>query len=213
MIQSILKFIFPPLCLHCEAETERLFCKGCQGFFELIQPQGRCVCCFQESSTRGPCANCLKEKRWHIQCSAALDDCAPTRTFMQKVQQGHSPHLIKSAASFMVAQYTCLGWPSPDLLIPLTRLLFFRKNDSSYLLAKEIGKYLEVPVSPSLFHIKKNKWVLWPRFVAEEKVVLLIHPKSVSPEEIDILYEALYTSFPKRIYLLSLLGRSLAPHA
>src|SRR5271156_2332914 len=112
--------IFPPLCLHCESKTENnsiLFCKGCAGFFELIDPSSRCPYCFEENMGNRPCPECVQKKRWHVKMASACDYLGAVSSLVKKLKYGQMPYLAKTGAAFMVAQFFRLKWPTPHLIV------------------------------------------------------------------------------------------------
>lgn len=142
------EFLFPPLCVHCEAflEEEPFFCSDCKLFFELLSPQERCYYCFEESE-RKVCRACRKKKKSVIRATC-LEPTGQAVTLMQKQRQGNLA-FIQLTAALLYVQFHRLGFPTPDFLVPLYEVpfsRFLRKCDHNYLLIKELQKKFQVPL-------------------------------------------------------------------
>ncbi len=225
-MKSLLNLFFPPLCLHCETLTDHLFCKGCAGFFEMIDPSSRCCYCFVENSGSRPCQECVSKKRWNVKMASALDYLGAVSSLVKKLKYGRMPYLAKTGASFMVAQFFRLEWPQPDLIIPVPRRNWFCGTNHATLLAQNLAKQLAVNcqelvkrkggdfsqanlskeqrenLSTASFYLKKGAQI-------ENKTILLIDDVITTGTTIRNCAEALREGFPTHIYALSL-ARSLS---
>lgn len=133
-------FLFPPLCLHCQLHSPTLFCKGCAAAFECIDPFTSCPFCGEEHLSQEPCLLPFKA-RARVRLAATVDDHPPTRTLATKLCSGQMPYLATSAAALMVVQLERLGWPLPDLLIPLPD-----SQGANRQLAQALGYFWKRPI-------------------------------------------------------------------
>ena len=224
-MKTLLDIIFPPLCLHCEYslhKSHHLFCKGCAGFFELIDPLSRCPYCFaQNEGIRRPCIECMQKKRWQVKIASALDYLGAVRTLVKKLKYGSMPYLAKTGAAFMVAQFIRLEWPKPDLIIPVPRRHWFQGVNHAQLLAKCLANNLQTQCLPMIkrkagdfsqarlsktqreqlpstsFHLKKGA-------IVEDKIILLVDDVVTTGTTLRHTAEALANSFPAKIFALTL---------
>lgn len=223
-MMKILDLFFPPFCLHCDSPLEKsaqLFCKGCAGFFELIDPSCRCLYCFSENVGKRACPECLEKKRWHVKMGAALDYLGPVASLVKKIKYGNLSYLAKTGAAFMAAQFYRLDWPLPDLILPIPRRHWFQGMNHASLLAMGLSRHLKVPCKPcikrkvgdlSQARLTKAQRELLPASnfylknenILEDKILLLIDDVITTGTTIRHCTETLSGAFPKKIYALSL---------
>ena len=221
--KAVVNFVFPPLCLHCETKLmdhKLLFCKGCSGFFELIDPSSRCQYCFAENGRRQACAECLRKKRWQVTIASALDYQEAVCTLVKKLKYGSMPYLAKTAEAFMTAQFFRLAWPQPDLIVPVPRRHWFQGRNHAHLLATCLAKRLHTKCMPVIqrragdfsqarlsksqreslissgFSLKRNSSL-------DGKIVLLVDDVVTTGTTLRHCAEALSEGFPARIFALS----------
>lgn len=224
MLQRLCDLIFPSLCLHCEMKIEQknhLFCKGCSGFFELIDPSSRCPFCFAENGKGRLCSVCREENRWHVKMAAALDYLGSVQSLVKKLKYGHMPYLAKTAAAFMTAQFIRLKWPLPDLIVPIPRRHWFQGTNHAHLLAIALSDLLKVECASIIkrragdfshaklsrqqredfetagFYLKRNAHV-------EDKIILLVDDVVTTGTTLLRSAETLAQAFPANIYALTL---------
>jgi predicted amidophosphoribosyltransferase len=219
---ALLNWLFPPLCLHCEEKLQiggLLFCQGCAGFFELIDPKTRCPYCFAENEAHGPCRKCYQKKRLTLHMASSLDYLGPVATLVQKMKNGLMPHLAKTAEAFMTAQWIKLGWPQPNLIIPVPKRYCFQGYSHSALLTQELAKRLNSPcldvlkrVGSKLSHAKLSEnqkerfelsFKLKKEIDIEGKILLLVDDHIITGITMRKCAEALLDGFPSKIYALS----------
>jgi competence protein ComFC len=201
------------------------FCKGCSGFFELIDPLSRCAYCFSENDGRHLCHECVQKKRWDLKMASALDYLGAVSSLIKKLKYGQMPYLAKTGAAFMTAQFFRLEWPIPDIIVCVPRREWFKGMNHSHLLAKNLSKSLGVKCEPlikrkagdlpqarlfkdqreelssSSFYLKKGAEI-------EGKVILLVDDVITTGTTFRRSAETLKNGFPSKIYGLSL-ARSL----
>lgn len=148
LISAVLKFLFPPFCLHCQESLEKPhqhFCDTCNTLFTLLDQEGRCSRCFLPS---GECSKCREGDFPFCKVISAFEYLGPAASLIQKLKYGNQPYLAKDAAAFLTYQYLRLDLPLPDLIVPVpisfTRYLI-RGYNQSMLLAQEMGKLLNRP--------------------------------------------------------------------
>jgi predicted amidophosphoribosyltransferase len=127
-----MRWIYPPLCLHCQEETKKLLCASCADLIQLACPQ----------------------ESWS---HAAFENQDPPHSILREFQTGRRPELAKAMAGYMVFQLQRQNWPTPDLIVPVPQTLFQffdRAYHPSLLLAQEIGYMLHLPVK----NLLKRKW-------------------------------------------------------
>lgn len=133
-LDSWLRFIFPPLCLHCNHSVERgLLCTTCIKSLTLLTPISRCCSCL----------------RLYCRCSrgkfvAAFASAGPAATLLQC--EAHT----RTAAAFIVVQFAKMGWPMPDLITAVPAP--FANLQST--LAQEVATLLNRPYRSTLKCLK-----------------------------------------------------------
>jgi competence protein ComFC len=90
-----------------------------------------------------------REKSYPFKRAAAVFEFfGPAASLIEKLKRDHRPYLAKDLAAFMSVQFFRLGWPLPDLLVPVPQTALHtlkRGYNSSELLARELGTLLECP--------------------------------------------------------------------
>lgn len=224
LLRKGIDFIFPPLCLHCEKLLDNgnhLFCRGCAGFFELIDPTTRCLFCFAENEGRAPCLECLKKKRWHLKLAAACDYLGAVGSLVKGIKYGRMPYLVKTASAFMAAQFERLQWPQPDLIIPVPRREWFQGENHAHLLAKSLACRLQVPCVTIIRRrvgdfsqarlsreqrerLQSSSFYLKRRVQIEDKILLIVDDVITTGTTLRHCADALASGFPSKVFALSL---------
>lgn len=157
-MNSLLHLFYPPLCTHCDeplTDTKKTFCCACVALLEQIDARYRCSICFSEleESAGTKCRDCRKGSSPLKSTAAVFDYHGPAATLVKKIKYGGDCHFAEGAAAFIATQFVDLGWPMPDLLIPVpsTRLkCFFKGFNHSSLLAEKLSVFLSCPVGDVL---------------------------------------------------------------
>jgi predicted amidophosphoribosyltransferase len=183
----------------------------------MLEIEGRCKKCFHsDNMTPYGCRHCRQSPSFFLRQGAVFEEGGPASTLLAMLKRGH-PYLAKGLGAYLYAQFLHLNWPVPDVIIPVPS--FFNKATSSRLLAKELGKYLHVPLIDGLkkkggtfrqsgqtldqrkqlgqpFTLKKTVRL-------EDKMVLLIDDCVVSGATLQRCGEAIAAGYPSNIYALS----------
>lgn len=228
LFKSMVDFVYPPLCLHCENFFEqdmKIFCRQCMQGFELIDPKGLCFHCFQRPKAfRGLCQECLRFRFFWVRQAACFEYKGPLITFLKFLKYRGYDGFAKGAAAFMAYQYFKLNWPIPDLIVPVPQDFLKRIQrgyNQSALLAQELSFLLKVPYYPVLFKrlgaysqtslsLKKRRGLSSKSFFlnkknqVQDKVILLVDDVRTTGKTLEVCIETLHKGFPKKIYALTL---------
>jgi|GEM_PF-2444098 len=195
MLQSLLQFLYPAECLHCEGAVQsshHLLCRACLSQIEWSQKG--CIYCGVPIDTGKCCALCLTRPlhlQFHISLSLPL---GPLFYLHQAFLRTEYPETL-AALTIIGLDQRHLSIPIPDCVVPLLRPRheqFFIKKQGGTLLAKGVAKLLDLP---TLFPCKrvqgKRVWLItdW----LEERGIL--HAKK----------KELKQFFPKDIYSIALI--------
>lgn len=227
-VHSCLHLIYPPLCLYCRCsliDPDVLFCRSCADLLELIDIPTRCNYCFGEVSSHDKrlCGGCRKLLSPLTATAAAFDYLGPAACLVKQLKYGNQPHLAGGASAFLVAQWTRLGWPLPDAIVPVPMPLFRRMSrgyNQSHLLATELGKLLQCPVILALTrrsgdHSQAGLKMSQRRLLSggsfcmragidlADKTVLLLDDVMTSGSTLRRCAEVLWTGYPSAIYGLA----------
>lgn len=163
---SLSHLLYPPVCLHCDHSTfhqRRPLCATCIDLLALIDPELRCPRCFSVVEDEGAlCKACREDPPAFKRLAAAFEYMGPAATLLQHLKFHQQPGFAKIAAAYMIVQWERLNWPLPDLIVPAPQSLMHwltRGYNQSALIAEEIGKLLDRPVS----HLLKRAIVSFPQ--------------------------------------------------
>lgn len=170
----ILDTIFPPICVHCDEKAKSskfALCSTCFASLEMIHPKERCPKCFSEKEdTSYFCKKCRDYPLGLEGVAAVFESIGAFKSLFKEWKMCHRPNLAQGLAAFMALQLTELSWPSFDLIIPIPQTLLRKVSlgfNPSFLLAKELGKLLSIPVYSCLK--KKIGYPLQTRLSWEER--------------------------------------------
>lgn len=202
---NLLDFIYPPICIHCEALAKSLFCDHCLSLLEPLNPASRCNHCFDEIEYGELCSKCKKSPEFQVVTASVFPEDSPGASLAQEIG---SSAVLQTITSYLILQFSRLSWETPDSItfIPLS---FSKRISSSqnisFELAKRFSKQLEIPLKPllqekqiALFH---TDLVLKKRAYFSGKIILLITLDS--GKRYRRAYEALLEGFPRKVYHLS----------
>lgn len=226
---SIYQFVFPSHCLYCKEFTspdQPLLCSTCSMLLELIDPNTRCINCFQitHQDHKVCCQQCLKQKKYLFNgVAAALDYQGPAAAIVKKIKYGNQPYLAEGAAALMMTQLDRLEWPTPDVIIPVPLSFTHwieRGYNQSELLANELGKWLNKPVVNALkrtsgdysqagLNLSQRKKLMATHFKLKktddlkDKIILLVDDVNTTGSTLNRCAEVLIQTYPMSIYGLT----------
>jgi ComF family protein len=230
IVRSFADLVYPPLCFHCQETLEvgnPTFCKSCLASLEPVDPTNRCPLCFSfefNKELQQCCNACLKNSRIMKRKAAVFDYEGPAASLVKHLKYQGATYLAKGGGAYLAAQFLQLGWPMPDIVVPMpiARLRKWERGyNQSLLLAESFGSILNVPVKDLLtrrsgdfsqaglnheqrtqlsamaFDLRKGADVF-------EKTILLIDDVMTTGSSLERCAERLHTHFPKAIYGLTL---------
>ncbi len=161
-----------------------MLCPDCWLLCEPPDPIYRCRHCFEEIDEESPlCKNCRQKRHLSVKRAYVFDPESPA-------------HLLgleetKALAGFAILQWIQLEWITPDAIVPMP---------DSKAIALDFAKFLDVPLVQAL-----SKYHEYKEGRLEEDQILLLFDVSNSLPKLEKAALALMQSFPKKVYLLSLL--------
>ncbi|MGA8164795.1 MAG: phosphoribosyltransferase family protein [Waddliaceae bacterium] len=156
--------------------------------------------------------------------AAVFDHAGPAATLVKKMEKGSQLDLAKGAAAFLALQLAGLGWPLPDVIVPVP-ISFVRWLQRGYnqrfLLAKSLGKLINRPVRRVLKRVSeeyrqeegpcRQRFLLSPRSFRltkrrdlQDQTLLLVDDVMTTGRTLRCCAETLLEGYPKRIYGLTL---------
>ena len=154
LYHSFCHLVFPSHCRHCHMRMpphSPLLCFECATLLEWIDPQTRCATCFNplEEETAFACHACWEYPSLYQGVAAVFDYQGAAASLVKRLKYGNQTYLAKGMAACLVVQWEQLGWPIPDVIVPVP-IPFSRWIERGYnqsgLLAQEMQKLLKVPV-------------------------------------------------------------------
>lgn len=138
--------------------------------------------------------------------AAVFDDQGPAFDLLRAFKNGKY-YLAKSLASNLVVQWYQLQWPVPDVIVPVPSTLSRwaqRGCNPRALLAKDLGKILNCPVSNALkrtsYQLDAPKFRLRSNIFLGDKTILLVDDICRTGRTLQSAAEALHTAAPDHIY-------------
>lgn len=225
---SFLYLVYPPKCVNCNEITthdQPWLCSHCLSLLELINPEERCFSCFgsRNADHSKHCKNCREGHTLFTGIGAAFDYIGPAAALIKRLKYGNQPYLAEGLGAFLVAQFTHLNWPLPDVIIPVPLSLthwFDRGYNQSALLAGEMSKILMIPVWDVLQResgdysqagltlaqrksLEGKRFTLRKGFSLEDKTVLLVDDVITSGSTLNKCAEVLAQGCPASLYALA----------
>ena len=225
---AFLNLVYPPLCLYCREtvqDEKHPLCHSCLSLLELIDPHERCPHCFssQFCVEKRLCPECLRKPPMLNGIGAAFDYAGPAACLIRKLKYADLSYLADGCGAYLAAQFLQLGWPMPDVLIPIPIAMTHwieRGYNQSLLLAQSLSKILDRPVQEALirksgdysqaglsrkqrleldgnlFHLKKSQNLA-------DKNILLIDDVMTTGSTLRKCAESLQEECPSTIYGLA----------
>lgn len=174
----VLDFLFPPLCRCClEYCKTKYLCPGCWMMSELPDPAERCRNCFKERDRDSPlCTQCGHVPFLPATRAYVFDSGAPIARLGFEATD--------ALAAFTYYQWVQLEWDLPDAILSMP-------DRHSRALAKAFAAYLDRPLISHRDDL--------------EDLEILLFDACNSLENIREETQNLIESFPKRIFIISLL--------
>jgi competence protein ComFC len=188
-----------------------LLCEECLLLLELIEPEERCFYCFSPniSPKWKICSRCSHQSHYLSGFASAFDTIGPPHDLVRHLKNGKH-YLAHGLAGFLALQWTRLNWPQPDLIVPVAGS-FSRWIQRGYnpraLLAKELSTLLNTSFLHALRRCSYQTDT--PRFKVRRGVelqdltILLVDDVFASGETIDAAAQALLSSYPAKVYGLT----------
>lgn len=186
----ILRFVFPPVCIHCQEKTKSPkypLCPACLELLTFAEPKQKVSQCGQG-----------------IKQAAVFEREGPAKTLLLYFQKKQNLGFAPALAAFMAIQLNKLNWPEPEIVIALTYPFFWflgESNGSNRLLAFHIaqlygGKFLRDLKSGSL----------------TDKNVLVIDSTDATEKEVSRFVSKAREGFPRTVSLLCFLEPKVEPN-
>ncbi len=117
----LLNLLYPPFCRFCgdSLPREHFLCDSCWSLIDPLDYFGRCHVCFTLREKGVPC-HCVSKQGMAL-CAAVFNAKDPAATLLFEAKRGYRRQLCKSLSALMVCQILNLGWPLPDIIVPLPR--------------------------------------------------------------------------------------------
>jgi len=193
IFHSLLDLVFPPICVYCGDYTDLKFlCENCWQQSELLDLSGRCKHCFEEIEGGTLCPKCARAPLLPFERAAVFDKRSPICKILNEDN-------IMATASFAYYQWLKLDWKEPDLIVSIP--------PSRSGVAKEFASLCSQPC-PNLFRrvawpVGTERWEILDHLIEENSIILLFDD-GCSLKELQMATAALSTTFPKKVYLISL---------
>lgn len=200
----LLDLIFPPICVHCRAQTSHRkypLCAHCVTLIELADRNDRCPSCFQTLRRNHRCDRNLER-------GAVFDSLSPASSLLYYFEKKHCFGLAPSLAAFMVLQLVQLQWPLPDIVIPIPTP-FFRMLGTHYkpnqLLAENIATICNAKMVDCL-KCGFDHGVYWKQantITIADRHVLMVAGSTIEEKTLLRAAKCLREGFPKTLKFLS----------
>lgn len=230
---SCFHLVFPARCIHCEVPlppVSTVFCEGCASLLEMIDPSDRCELCFEELSPESICERCMEFPLFYAGVGSVFEYEGPPASLIKKIKYANQSFLAKGAGGFLLAQWLNLGWPKPDVIIPVPQTFirwFERGYNQSELLAQELSKLMDVPLSQPLrrlhgdFHqanlnlsqrrqLRDGCFVIKKGSSIKDKIVLVVDDVMTSGATLKQCALTLALGDPFQLYALTLCRTTLS---
>lgn len=223
--------LYPPICLHCDGildNDKEVLCSDCMKLLVTIQPIERCPFCFT-SNYEGPhefcCPQCRIDPLPLKRIAAVFDYEGPAASFVRQLKYGGMPYMAKGCGAYLAYQFIELGWPLPDVIIPMPMPILRRLDrgyNQSVLLAEALGQFLDRPVwdilkrkstgfSQAGLNVQQRKELKSSAFSLRskrpqlhDKTVLIVDDVMTTGSSLRCCAEALAEAYPAEIYGITL---------
>ncbi len=217
---------FPASCLYCNStdlEEGRLLCHSCSLQLEPLDPEERCPLCFAFNPEGLFCLHCHGNKRALIAAASVFEYTGAASILVKQLKYGKRDYLASSMGPWMAAQLVRLGWPLPDVVVPVPMSaahLLARGFNQSRLLAESVGEMIGRPVIDLLgrysgdysqaglskqqrLTMRKSSFVLAKDLKLRGATILLIDDVATTGGTLRCCAEVLQEVRPKAVYALT----------
>ena len=150
----LLDFLLPKLCLLCQRYAENYFCSQCR--LELPQLKPGCYVCGNEGPSL--CGRCLASPPYFDRTTAAIKYADPITNLITQFKFNEKLNYLTGLSHLLLEKIKSRP-QLPELLIPVPlhkNRIKHRGFNQALLLAKKIGKELNIPVDYSSIKRIKN---------------------------------------------------------
>ncbi len=221
ILETLNAFFYPSFCLHCETRIygkRPLLCKECQTLIEWVESSLTCDCCgkMKSSQLQPLCFTCRKQPVSLMPYGSCLTFGGPAYSLYYRLRAYEDEMIAKLFASFLVLKWKKLGFPFPEVIIPLpeSRLeIFSYKHQPSYLIGKKLALLFCTRFKPILkIEEEKGKEPTYPlkrssRASISNRSVLLVTAIHRKNEPLIAAKESVLSLSPKAIYTLALFDK------
>lgn len=202
---SWLDLLFPPICALCREREKNLLCSDCQEWLSPPDPAHRCKHCFREMECNASlCRQCVEMPKLRAPRAFLFDRSPVASAWKTLLLQEGDGALAELVASLLVLQWSKLGWPLPDRIVPVpacgkTGQLRSIAESAAAMMGQTLSREFSLRwVAPFEWRLERVKDDL-----LEEQSLLLIDFEGESKWLSEALSE-LWPAYPKEVYILSL---------
>ncbi len=227
--KSFTDLVYPPICLHCYNSLDpghALFCTHCLKLLIPIDPKERCPYCFTadfNGQIEKCCLTCRERSPLIDRMAAVFDYEGPAATLIKQLKYGGQTYLAKGAGAYLTAQFLELGWPLPDLIIPMPMAPLRRIErgyNQSLFLAEVMASLLSCPVADILrrsggdfsqaglnhqqrLQLRSEAFSVKKGVAVYDKCLLIIDDVMTTGSSLSCCAEVLRALCPQHIYTLT----------
>lgn len=153
---ALLDAVFPPRCAGCDEWSRAIFCRFCIAKLKPVTVS-LCECCgapFDPLAFPAPlCAHCRSKRPYFLAARSAYHFEGPTREAVHRLKYREKTALSSRLAPLLATALQndpVLCAFHPDFIVPVPlhpKRQKGRGYNQSFLLARELGRYLDVPVT------------------------------------------------------------------
>jgi ComF family protein len=201
-----------------------VLCSHCSSSMDLIDPSERCpTCCQILWENLAICGTCTQYPSLYSKVGACFNYEGPAVSLVKKLKYSNQSYLARGMGAFLTAQWERMGWPFPDVIVPVPISLLRwveRGYNQSFLLGEEVSRLLQCPITNVLgrrsiglrqvglsFEQRKKMgdhyFYLRRPGVIRNKIVLVIDDVMTSGMTLHRCAEILWEEEPSALYALT----------
>lgn len=152
---NALNWLFPKQCMGCERTLTDLDYPCCEGCYVTLPFQtNSCNRCGQAfSGLSDHCGRCIASPPPYDQCFCPFTYQSPISEQIIALKYQDKPELARDLSALLAREIIQSGNPLPELILPVPlhlKRLRHRGYNQASLLAKHLGKQLDIPVDKTL---------------------------------------------------------------